>query len=306
MRKLSSSTCLSILDVNTSHRISIYNRPILMNRDTNLYYGPFHLCVPTIIDNQYVDIETGELVRRTVYRSTEEYREKALDNVRRSSRRAKLAIIDIARLNSFTHFGTLTIDDKLQDSSLIKQTTENLLSALKSYQKMADGFKYIIVPEFGGEKGRLHFHFLMKGIREKDLFYNEYNKLDFHYFRDRFGFVQITPIGKSRGDIERVAIYCGKYISKDNIQIKGHRYFCSKGLLRVNKQVISSPVTAKFVIKFLENYGETCYYDGMCKAYDIPEFLYDKLQQYVLEEWMKVAFHHHHPPSKYQQYWELI
>lgn len=306
MRKISVRTHVCVSDINTSHRISIYNRPILkVVRDMNEYYGPFQGCVPSS-DGRYIDVVTGELVKRNVYRSTEEYAERALDNVRRSTHRARLAIIDLARLNSFTHFGTLTIDDNLQNSSNIKQVTENLLKSLKSYKNLAKEFKYIVVPEFGGKKGRLHFHFLMKGIRESDLCYNEHNKLDFKYFRKRFGFVQITPIRQSRGDIERVAIYCGKYISKENVQINGHRYFASKGLLRVNSVVISSATTARFIVKFMEQYSECMYYDEHCKAYDIPQFLFEKLQEYVMEEWMRVLYHHREEPSKYRQYWELL
>lgn len=153
------------------------------------------------------------------------------DNIRRSIRRARVSLVDLAMVNDFQYFGTITINGEwhnIYNPLLIKDRLSKFFNNYKS--RTAPDFEYLLVPEYGAKNGRLHFHFLMSGIPENDLFINEYNYLDWLPVRKKFGHVQITKINNSDQDRVNVAKYCAKYMSKDNIQLRSHRYFRSKGL----------------------------------------------------------------------------
>lgn len=170
--------------------------------------------------------ENGEWIRK----------EKALQD---ALRRAKRAIIDYALNNDFTHFGTITINSAWHNIDSAESQVvvlDKLLCALDHYrQNVSSDFRYLICPEYGEKKGRLHFHFLVKGIDKEDLFLNNHRHLDWLYMKERFGHVQITKIGDTVGDHQRTAFYCSKYITKDNLQLRSHRYFCSKDLKKSEK-----------------------------------------------------------------------
>lgn len=84
----------------------------------------------------------------------------------------------------------------------------------------------------------------MKNIPDKYIVFNEHNKLDFPYFRERFGWIQISKIGDTDKDKIKSSVYCSKYITKDNIQINSHRYFTSKGLKSAEKKTLHNPTIA--------------------------------------------------------------
>ena len=261
-----SSVCFT--DCGTNVRVSLFN----LSKKSVKWHTMIKLRYGRKMKEYFTDFKTGEIFKNP-------------ESERRSVRRARVAIVDLALCNSFDYFGTLTIDDKKHNVLDVAAVTNKLRASLHSYSLISAQFKYIVVPEYGSKNNRLHFHFLFKGVRSADLFYNEYGKLDFSYFKDRFGFVQITKIKKSRADIERTAKYCAKYMSKDNVQINGHRYFRSKGLKMPNKTVFSKPLMARWINKFLKKYEDcVCYYAEKCKSYDLPLPLFKKLYEMLLEK----------------------
>lgn len=160
-------------------------------------------------------------------------------NINRSIRRAKDSIIEFALQNPFLYFGTITIDSQKWDTSAPEIILDALLKWLNRYKDdLCPDFIRIVVPEYGEKRGRLHFHFLFGKVREKDLFINEYGYLDFRPLREKFGWVQITKIKDTDDDKNNVAAYCSKYMSKDNIQIRSHRFFASQGLKRAYRFVL--------------------------------------------------------------------
>lgn len=166
-------------------------------------------------------------------------------NVERSIRRARTTLIDLAMVNDFEHFGTITINGQWHDISNPEKILDKLTKFFNNYKtRVAPNFDYSLTPEYGEKNGRLHFHFLIMGIPEEDLFINEYKHLDWAPIRERFGHVQITKIGDTDEDRVNVAKYCAKYMSKDNIQIRSHRYFRSKGLKKPTRVVKYFPTVA--------------------------------------------------------------
>lgn len=188
-----------------------------------------------------------------------------LERIERSKmiaiKRAKRMIVDLALCNSFEFFGTLTIDSKRITGDIKEETTqirvlEKVLDLLDNYkQNHSKDFAYILVPEFGEKKKRLHFHIICKGINKEDLFLNEYKRLDWSYFRYKLGFVNLTRIGNARNDKVRTAFYISKYISKDNVQIKTHRYFASKSLIYPLKCKIEEYAYTVYLKEWLEFNG---------------------------------------------------
>lgn len=166
-------------------------------------------------------------------------------NQKRSIKRAKDKIVELAIMNDFSYFGTITISDEKHDINKPENILNYLLKVIDNFkQRYSKELLYIIVPEYGEKKGRLHFHFLMKNIPEKYIVFNEHNKLDFPYFRERFGWIQISKIGDTDKDKLKSSVYCSKYITKDNIQINSHRYFSSKGLKTAEKKTLHNSIIA--------------------------------------------------------------
>lgn len=202
-------------------------------------------------------------------------------------RRAKCAVVDYALNNDFTHFGTITINDKWHDVYTRQgqlDILDKLLDCFDNYrQTISEDFRYIICPEYGETTGRLHFHFLVKGIDKEDLFINYNKHLDWLYVKSRFGHVQITKIGKSHNDHQRVAFYCSKYITKDNLQLRSHRYFCSKDLKKPERFCMDLfEYTVMFKEWLEENYPYPYHVDKVKKieSYSLPvRVFYDMLEK---------------------------
>lgn len=181
-------------------------------------------------------------------------------NKNRSIRRSKNSLVDLAMLNQFDYFGTITINDKWHDIYNPDAILNKLSKFFNNYKTRSSAdFEYMFVPEYGKKNKRLHFHFLAKGIREEDLFINEYKHLDWLPVRERFGHVQITKIGNTEKDKICVAKYCSKYMTKDNIQIRSHRYFRSKGLKNPIQTAVYSPSIALSAMDWLECHGYNAY-----------------------------------------------
>lgn len=208
------------------------------------------------------------------------------ENVSRSLRRARVSVVDYALTNNFEFFGTITFNSKWHDVTDVKSCLDSVINSFDNYrQRFNSAFRYILVPEFGERKGRLHFHFLVSGINKEDLFINKHKYLDWRYTSSRFGHTQITRIRGRKEDRENVARYCSKYITKGNIRISNHRYFCSKDLARPEIVRNYDALFTVFVSDWLQ---ENCMYpyadNRMCKAFSIPMCVYYDLMEAIEKE----------------------
>ena len=262
--KITNRLKLNITDCKRSLRVTISNdkikRPLTMS-DIQRKMKWKHLCVD----------ENGEIL-------------KDEKNVKRSIRRARVNIVDLAMANDFEYFGTITINGKWHDISNPVAILDRLLKYFNNYKsRSAPNFERLVVPEYGEKNGRLHFHFLLKGIPQADLFINEYKYLDWQPIRERFGHVQITKIKGSDEDRIRVAKYCSKYMTKDNIQIRSHRYFRSKNLGKPIHSFIGFPNVALAVRYWLLSHGytqysQTKYGESFCLYGNDLEWFYNSVE----------------------------
>ena len=137
-------------------------------------------------------------------------------------------VYDIALLNDFQYFVTLTLDqnkiDRYDYTEICKKVKNWLNNACKRYN-----CKYLIVPELH-EDGAVHFHGLLSGdftlVDSGKKYQNKpiYNLDNWHY-----GF---TTCMQLTGNKEAVAKYICKYITKDTKRILGNLYYAGGGITR--------------------------------------------------------------------------
>lgn len=211
---------------------------------------------PVVIEHPYIcaDPETGEVCFRSphtvqMYSERKEKKRRA-DNIKRSRDK----IFDIALLNSWDWFVTLTLGkDERFDPADAKQVIKPVLDWLHNMQKRK-GLKYLLVPEYQPKSGYIHFHGLFKGnIKAVD----SGTRFAFQYGYDKP--VRISTLKYRRIDPDTCNIcynlpdwkfgystaeavysvspklieYIFKYITKDTDKIFGKTYWASKkGLLR--------------------------------------------------------------------------
>lgn len=147
-----------------------------------------------------------------------------------SLKRAKDKIQDICLCNDFDYFVTLTFNPEKVDSFNVEQVKTAIKGWLNNGVKRR-GYKYIAIPEYH-KSGRIHLHALMSGdfqlvdsghkLGEKTIF----NIAD---WQERFGYCTAIKI---TGNINNLAYYCTKYITKGNEKIFGRFYWSSRNLLR--------------------------------------------------------------------------
>lgn len=250
-----------MVDCKNDFRINVYN---LRKRKKKIRCN-----APPVFDE-----ETGELIVNP-------------KNQERALRRARVTLVDMALCNDFEFFGTITFSNEKHGEDIHNPYAmkDKVTKAFDNYkQRFAPDFQYIIVPEFGEKTHRLHFHFLAKGIPEKDLFINIHHHLDWRLTTEKFGHTQITRIGKTRKDKVNVAKYCSKYITKGNQKICNHRYFCSDGLKRPTKTISGDSCEALYISDWLEESGFPPYADSVYgKSYSVPYYLMQDLR-FAIEE----------------------
>ena len=257
--RISSNLQLGIIQTGSCYRVTC----------TNTYYKPTNK-TPKIKVNLF-DTD-GVLIEKT-------------ENRERSLRRARVSVVDYALCNNFDYFGTITFNGEWHDVTNAVACRDAVLDSFNHYQQRNNTeFQYLLVGEYGEKTGRLHFHFLIRGINKEDLFINHHHKLDWKYTSERFGFTQITKIKDTDFDRQNVARYCSKYITKGNIRISNHRYYCSKTLKKpvINREYDVSLTV--FVSDWLKENAQTPYADNrMCEAYSLHEIVYKALIEAVEE-----------------------
>lgn len=148
----------------------------------------------------------------------------------RSVRRAKRKIFDIAALNPFEYFVTLTLDARKID----RQSPEEVAQKLKTFlsnQVRRNNMSYLIIPEYHRDRKSIHLHGLVSGRfrlvnsghRTKD------GKPVYNMENWRYGFSTCIEL---TGDQEAVARYIAKYITKDTKKILGNFYYAGGNIQR--------------------------------------------------------------------------
>lgn len=182
-----------------------------------------------------------------------------------SVKRAKTKIYDIARLNKFDYFVTLTLDQNEIDRYNGNEVSKKLKIYLKN--KVArNELKYIMVGE-NHKDGAIHMHGLMSGsIDLKETKITTLSGQPVFNMNDwKYGFSTAIP---TYGDNENTAKYITKYVSKDFKKVFGNYYYAGGNILRNPKtrlenidfeKIKSTAYCAKSVdieFKYFEKKGE--------------------------------------------------
>lgn len=149
--------------------------------------------------------------------------------------RAKTKVFDYAFNNDFDYFFTLTINDNYSRNDY--NSVFRLVSRkFRDLRKIYDGLEYLVIPEKHKDGINYHFHGLLKGNLDNEIYINSNGFFSFKAF-DFIGFNNIQHIKNK----EAVSNYITKYITKGQIDTKGFRsYFVSRGLKLPSSAIIKS------------------------------------------------------------------
>lgn len=169
---------------------------------------------------------------------TYEKRTYTTDNVSRSDsvKRAKDKVFDIAKLNEFKYFVTLTLDmEKIEsryDSVLVSEKLQTWLKNMVTRK----GLVYLLIPEHHRD-GAIHMHMLCSGnLSLADTGKKTKERKPIYNLKDwKYGFSTVIEI---TGSSENISKYVVKYITKDSEKIFGKFYYSGgKGLNKEPKIV---------------------------------------------------------------------
>ena len=187
-------------------------------------------------------------------------------NIARSKRRSKSKVFNMAILNDWDYFITLTFDkDKVGDRYNLEDLKKRTLEYLKNQSKK-HGIKYIIVPELHKD-GALHWHGLIRDCNNKMQFVNANikSKTDRDVYnivswQDNKGYNTAVKIDKGLESHSKISSYISKYITKMEDRIFSKYYYCSNGLISEPKVIYNKDLDIDFFLdedKIYEN--EFCY-----------------------------------------------
>lgn len=159
--------------------------------------------------------------------------------LRRSIRRARIAIKDIALCNSFSHFATLTLDK----CKINRYSWEDIIPKVNRWLSncvQRKGMTYVIVPELHKD-GAVHFHGLLRGDGLSFLDSGKRTgkgQMITNLREWRFGFSACIPL---EGEYEKVCNYIMKYITKDTVKIGGRWYLSGGDLKKPIESITTMP-----------------------------------------------------------------
>ncbi len=172
---------------------------------------------------------------------------KEIENRKRSTRRSKQGVYELARANSWTYFATFTFDDDKIDRYDYKLCKEKLSIWLRNTKRRkCPSLEWLCVPE-KHKDGAYHFHALLMGDIAPLIDFKGWNEEKYVFKSYRLGYSELECVR----DTNRVSKYITKYISKDLLQgiDNARRYFYSSG---VSKPVVKKLYTKDNVADFLE------------------------------------------------------
>lgn len=166
-------------------------------------------------------------------------------SIKRSMRRTKQVVHDLAKSNDWEYFFTLTFDPMKVDSFNYEEVTRKLSQWLKNIRKKCPKLKYIVVPEHH-KSGRWHFHGLF--VNCDDLkFVDSGKKTDkgqpiYNVDNYRYGFSTAIRLSS----IDAITTYITKYITKELCELtrSKKRYWASRNCDR--------PIEYKYLIEGFE------------------------------------------------------
>lgn len=166
--------------------------------------------------------------------------------------RTKRRIKEICLCNNFEYFVTMTVSSKIKeyDRLDLENCVDNCKKFMHKLKRKNIDFKFIFVIE-EHKNGGYHFHGMMKGLPQDDIYLNKYNYLSSHILDD-LGFNSFSKID----DYNKCCNYITKYITKNCLRTENNQvYFCSRGLNRPSEELMI-PIDLK---KIFDNVFENDY-----------------------------------------------
>lgn len=153
--------------------------------------------------------------------------EKLLNNITR----AKTNIREYALCNKWDFWCTFTINPKKYNRYHLNDYIKDFTEFIHNYnRRKEEKCRYLFIPE-QHKDGAWHIHGFISGITETDIYTNKFGYFAWKQYEEKFGFISMTKLDD---DIEKLASYCLKYMSKDLEKsvkdLNAHLYYCSKGL----------------------------------------------------------------------------
>ena len=152
----------------------------------------------------------------------------------RAQRRARTAAFDYVACNpDLDAFVTLTFDRSYTDRTSYEETYGRLKVWL-SNRVTRHGLKYVCVPEYHHDGEAIHFHLLCNSKALKYSASGHVNKTGepiYNLDGWRWGWSTLILIGESETDRDRVSKYIYKYMTKQEGQKIGGRYYLHGGRL---------------------------------------------------------------------------
>lgn len=149
----------------------------------------------------------------------------------RSVSRAKRKIFDIAALNGFRYFVTLTLDGGKIDRTSQEEVGRKTRTWL-SNKVRRNALAYLIVPEYHKDGKAIHLHGLVSGqLHLTDSCHRTRDGKTVYNLDDwKYGFSTCVEL---TGDMEAVARYIAKYVTKDTRKIFGNFYYAGGNIRRL-------------------------------------------------------------------------
>lgn len=222
-------------------------------------------------DRRKFSYETGEIFplnsRKFINPFTNEedyYREMGdpVENMKRSVRRSKNMIYDVAKSNDWNWFFTLTFNPEKVDSFDYSITSKKLSNWLMNMRKKCPDMKYLVVPELH-ESGRWHFHGLFANVENMKFVDSEKRdkkgRIIYNVDSYRLGFSTATQIE----DLQKACNYIAKYITFDLCSLtKGKkRYWTSRNcdMPMVEEFFVSMSNSELKRVMAIADYKKKCY-----------------------------------------------
>ena len=181
-----------------------------------------------------VKIIQMESCRKSGFEELTEKPKKGTQNTEKLSNnitRAKTTIREYALCNKWDFWCTFTINPKKYNRYHLNEYIKDFTEFIHNYnRRKEDKCRYLFIPE-QHKDGAWHIHGFISGIAETDIYTNKFGYFAWKQYEEKFGFISMTKLDN---DIDKLASYCLKYMSKDLEKsvkdLNAHLYYCSKGL----------------------------------------------------------------------------
>ena len=152
-----------------------------------------------------------------------------VDSIRRSIRRARLAVYDLAVCNQFDLFSTLTFSPDEVDRESYEQTY-NSLKIWLSNRVQRKGLRYVAVPEYHKDGHAIHFHMLSNSgavdLIDSGHYAHREKVYNIPSWQKGFSTAQFI---KGENAIDFTSKYVAKYMTKSKGNKVGGRFYLSGG-----------------------------------------------------------------------------